>query len=55
MRVIPSSGDSAMNAYDIFLEGLVLFVAGAVGMLLPLLAMSSGSVRFILKSIGKID
>ena len=43
MRVNPST-DSAQNAYQIFLEALVLFIAGAVGMLLPLLALSSGSV-----------
>ena len=44
-RVSPSANDESKNAYDIFLEGLVLFVAGALGMLLPLLAMTSGSVR----------
>ena len=32
------------NAYDIFIEAFILFLAGALGMLLPLLAVASGSV-----------
>jgi hypothetical protein len=47
LRWLPAPPDSARNSFDVMLESLVLFVAGAVGMLLPLLAMTSGSVSAV--------
>jgi hypothetical protein len=47
MRIIPPSAGLSVNALDVFLEALVLFLAGAMGMLLPLLAMNSGSVSVL--------
>jgi hypothetical protein len=46
MRIIPPSAGSSVNFLDVFIEALILFLAGAMGMLLPLLAMNSGSVSF---------
>jgi len=46
LRVAP--GDTTKNAFDVFIEAFVLFLAGALGMLLPLMVMTSNSVRYCL-------